>query len=80
MFLQTAAKRPNVSNPLLTLTTDFGDASPYVAAMKGYGQVMLADPKAYDGYYQWQVYTKTTAGTFLLPEGYPAQPAVRTSG
>jgi S-adenosyl-L-methionine hydrolase (adenosine-forming) len=24
-----------VSNPLLTLTTDFGDASPYVAAMKG---------------------------------------------
>jgi hypothetical protein len=42
----------------------------YVAAVKSYAGVMLADPFAYDGYYQWQVFYATTEGTYLLPEGY----------
>jgi hypothetical protein len=35
---------------------------------------MQADPRAYLGYYQWQVYY---GDDLLLPEGYPARPAVR---
>ena len=34
-MLALRAQKNEVSHPLLTLTTDFGDASPYVAAMKG---------------------------------------------
>jgi Transglycosylase SLT domain len=42
----------------------------YVAAIKAYAGVMLADPLAYDGYYQWRVFYATTNGTFVLPEGW----------
>lgn len=44
--------------------------SGYVTAVKAYAQNLLADPRAYDGYYQWQVYYRTVDGTVLLPEGY----------
>ena len=33
---------------------------------------MLENPRAYDGYYQWQVYYRTVDGTVLLPEGWRA--------
>jgi len=42
----------------------------YVAAVKAYASVLLDDPKAFGGYYQWQVFYATRKGTFLLPEGY----------
>lgn len=42
----------------------------YVRAVQAYARTMLADPRSYDGYYHWQVYYRTTAGTVLLPEGY----------
>jgi hypothetical protein len=42
----------------------------YVAAIKDYAGVMTADPRAFDGYYAWQVYVTTTSGTMLLPEGW----------
>jgi membrane-bound lytic murein transglycosylase B len=42
----------------------------YVAAVKAYASVLLADPKAFDGYYQWQVFYATRDGSFLLPEGF----------
>ena len=42
----------------------------YVAAIKAYASVMLADPLAYDGFYQWQVFFATDKGTFFLPEGF----------
>jgi Transglycosylase SLT domain len=58
----------------------YNNSHDYVRAVQDYANVLLAAPSAFFGYYQWQVYTKTTAGTFLLPEGYPGQPAVRTSG
>ena len=42
----------------------------YVAAVEAYAGVMLADPRAYDGYHAWQVFFATRNGTYLLPEGY----------
>jgi hypothetical protein len=44
----------------------------YVAAIKAYASVMMADPGAYDGYYHWQVFYAAAEGTFLLPEGWSA--------
>jgi hypothetical protein len=44
----------------------------YVAAVKAYAGVILADERAYDGYYQWRVFYATVDGAFLLPEGYRA--------
>lgn len=44
----------------------------YVAAVQAYASVLLADPRAYAGYHEWQVLYATSAGTFLLPEGYSA--------
>jgi hypothetical protein len=44
----------------------------YVASVEDYARVMLDDPRAYDGYYQWQVYYATTSGVVRLPEGYGA--------
>ncbi len=44
----------------------------YVAAVQAYASVLLASPRAYAGYHEWQVFYATSAGTFLLPEGYTA--------
>ncbi|MFI5054076.1 MAG: lytic transglycosylase domain-containing protein [Acidimicrobiia bacterium] len=54
----------------------YNPSDDYVAAIEGYAGVMAADPRAYDGYYAWQVYVTTTAGTRRLPEGWqrPATP------
>ena len=43
----------------------------YVHAIKRYAEVMRADPAAYRGYCEWQVYFQTANGTVLLPAGYP---------
>lgn len=43
----------------------------YVVAVRTYAEQMIADERAYDGYYAWQVRYRTTQGRFLLPEGYP---------
>jgi hypothetical protein len=42
----------------------------YVRAVKAYAQVMLSDPRAYDGYHAWRVFFATDTGAFLLPEGF----------
>lgn len=42
----------------------------YVAAVKAYASVLLADPRTYAGYYQWQVFYATRDGAVLLPEGW----------
>jgi hypothetical protein len=41
----------------------------YVRAVTAYARQMRADPRAFLGYHQWQVYY----GDTLLPEGYPAR-------
>ncbi|HZP28308.1 MAG TPA: lytic transglycosylase domain-containing protein [Acidimicrobiia bacterium] len=48
----------------------YNHSDAYVAAVEAYAGIMLADPRAYDGYYQWQVYYATTTGVVRLPEGY----------
>jgi hypothetical protein len=53
----------------------YNNSNRYVDAVQAHAQLMLADERAFLGYYQWQVYYSTTAGTFLLPEGYPTTPA-----
>ena len=42
----------------------------YVDAVSAYAAVMRADPRAYRGYYHWQVYYRTPKGDVHLPEGY----------
>lgn len=42
----------------------------YVRAVTDYAMVMAADPRAYLGFYQWQVFVTTLGGEVLLPVGY----------
>lgn len=53
----------------------------YVHAVTDYAEVMRADPKAYRGYYGWQVYYWSTLGDVWLKVGYdePAERPVQPS-
>jgi membrane-bound lytic murein transglycosylase B len=42
----------------------------YVRGVVDYAQVMQADPRAYYGFYNWQIYYATVMGDVLLPVGY----------
>ena len=42
----------------------------YVRGVLAYAAAMAADTRAFYGFYGWRVYVATTAGTFLLPEGF----------
>jgi hypothetical protein len=42
----------------------------YVRAVQLYAQQILANERAFLGYYSWQVYVQTTGGAVLLPEGF----------
>lgn len=44
----------------------------YVRAVTIYAQQMIQDPRTYLGYYNWQVYVRTTSGDVLLEVGYGA--------
>jgi membrane-bound lytic murein transglycosylase B len=57
----------------------YNNSNRYVEAVESYAQLMLSDERAFLGYYGWQVYSATTDGTFLLPEGYPDKPARKVS-
>jgi hypothetical protein len=57
----------------------YNNSDRYVEAVESYAQLMLSDERAFLGYYGWQVYSATTDGTFLLPEGYPGKPARKIS-
>jgi membrane-bound lytic murein transglycosylase B len=48
----------------------------YVRAVGAYAGQLRANPRAYLGYYHWQVFY----GDTLLPEGYPARPPTPTPG
>jgi hypothetical protein len=48
----------------------YNNSQRYVRAVTAYAEVMRADPAAYRGYYNWQVYYLTTKGDILLPVGY----------
>ncbi|HEV8535419.1 MAG TPA: transglycosylase SLT domain-containing protein [Candidatus Limnocylindria bacterium] len=48
----------------------YNQSERYVRAVTAYAEVMRAEPDAYRGYYQWQVYYLTTRGDIFLPVGY----------
>jgi membrane-bound lytic murein transglycosylase B len=49
----------------------YNNSDDYVAAVQDYAQRMRVDPRAYAGYYNWQVIYARADGAFLLPVGYP---------
>jgi membrane-bound lytic murein transglycosylase B len=55
----------------------YNHSDAYVDAITRYASVIAAHPRAYFGYYHWQVSYRTVDGLYLLPEGYPDVPAVR---
>jgi hypothetical protein len=67
-YLRAAGGPADMDKAIFAYNHDSG----YVTAVKAYAQSMLADSRAYDGYYHWQVYYSMEAGTVLLPEGYTA--------
>ncbi|MEH3128941.1 MAG: lytic transglycosylase domain-containing protein [Mycolicibacterium neoaurum] len=48
----------------------YNNSDDYVAAVQAYAAVLAADPRAFAGFYRWEVYYRTTAGDVLLPVGY----------
>lgn len=50
----------------------YNNSLDYVTAVQDYANRMRADPRAYVGYYNWQViYARARGGAFILPVGYP---------
>jgi membrane-bound lytic murein transglycosylase B len=48
----------------------------YVAAVRAYADRMAADPRAFFGYYYWQVILARVSGLEILPVGFPRVHAV----
>ncbi len=65
-YLRANGAPANMANALFR----YNQSQRYVRAVTEYAEVMRADPDAYRGYYQWQVYYLTTRGDILLPVGY----------
>jgi membrane-bound lytic murein transglycosylase B len=49
----------------------YNNSTAYVAAVQDYVERIRAEPRAYDGYYNWQVLYARARRTFILPVGYP---------
>ena len=54
----------------------YNHADQYVRAVNDFAAVLAADPAAFAGYYNWDVYYATTAGDVLLPIGYAESTAI----
>jgi len=65
-YLRANGAPANMANALFR----YNQSQRYVRAVTAYAEVMRADPDAYRGYYQWQVYYLTTRGDILLAVGY----------
>jgi hypothetical protein len=59
---------------------DYNNSDAYVRAVSDYAARMRADPRAYYGYYLWQVLFHRTGGDVILPEGYPTARPIVTRG
>jgi hypothetical protein len=66
-FLKANGAQRDIGAALL----HYNPSHSYVAAIEAYAHEMRRDPRAFYGYYWWQVLYQTTKGTFLLPLGYP---------
>jgi hypothetical protein len=67
-YLKANGAPANMANALFR----YNHSDRYVRAVTAYAEVMRAEPDAYRGYYNWQVYYLTTGGDVLLPVGYGA--------
>jgi len=65
-YLRANGAPGNMANALFR----YNQSQRYVRAVTAYAEVMRAEPDAYRGYHQWQVYYLTTRGDILLPVGY----------
>jgi hypothetical protein len=72
-YLKAAGGPSDMDKAIFAYNHDRG----YVVAIKTYAAQMLADARAFDGYYHWQVYYRTVDGTVLLPEGFGAGQSAR---
>jgi membrane-bound lytic murein transglycosylase B len=50
----------------------YNNSSAYVRGVTLLAELMERRPRAFDGYYHWQIYYLTSEGSVLLPEGYRA--------
>jgi soluble lytic murein transglycosylase-like protein len=66
-FLKANGGARNIGRALF----HYNPSEAYVTAVESYAHEMRRDPRAFYGYYYWQVLYRTTKGTFLLPIGYP---------
>jgi hypothetical protein len=70
-----AAARYLVANgapaDMATALYHYNNSADYVAAVQAYAGRMRVDPRAYAGYYNWQVLYARVGGLFILPVGYP---------
>jgi membrane-bound lytic murein transglycosylase B len=66
-FLVANGARDDIAGALY----HYNNSDDYVTAVQDYAQRMRADPRAYAGYYNWQVIYARVDGAFLLPVGYP---------
>ncbi|HEX5861595.1 MAG TPA: lytic transglycosylase domain-containing protein, partial [Nocardioides sp.] len=51
----------------------YNHSDAYVRGVTLLAELMERRPRAFDGYYHWQIYYLTRRGTILLPEGYRAE-------
>ena len=65
-YLRARGAPQNMERALFSYNNDVR----YVRAVAAYARVMLADPRAYRGYYHWQVYYRQPGGPVWLPVGY----------
>jgi membrane-bound lytic murein transglycosylase B len=66
-FLVANGARRNISAALYAYNNSLG----YVNGVLGYARWMRTDPRAYYGYYHWQVIYNRAGGAVILPLGYP---------
>jgi hypothetical protein len=50
----------------------YNNSTSYVRGVTLLAELMERRPRAFDGYYHWQIYYLTSEGSVLLPEGYRA--------
>ncbi len=75
-FLAANGGRSDIGGALF----HYNPSHAYVVAVESYAGEMRTSGRAFRGYYYWQVFYRTTKGTFLLPVGYPRRRPVRLPG
>ena len=63
-------KRNGINGNPRAAVFSYNRSDAYVDAVLAYAGVMTAEPKAFLGYYGWQVFYRHAQGDTLLPEGW----------